>query len=280
MINMTEETCQKCKEVKSKCKCTDDGNSKELKVTVDTGNIQAVMKRMAEIEQENKRLNDEAKKAAEEKVTISKTIEEQKKSQEELEKQIKANNDAKLAERQRVLLDRVKQVITDPAKVKEYEEKLKDPTAISGIEYSIDTLATVVAEGKKQHEDILKKEKEDFEKRLAEKTGGAGTLPSSLNSGEGGAGGSGDKGGEEFEGATLSEANANMVRELRKRSHSNDPEVAAKAKSQIQEMMRKWGAACKRNYDSQAQGLGEVGPKSIKEQPSLRKITKLGGEAI
>lgn len=275
---MSEEKCPKCNELKTACKCTNE-NQKELKIKVETGNMEALIGRMKEIESENKRLVDEAKKAAEEKTVASKTAEEQKKAKEDLDAQIKKINEDKLIERQKNLMTKIKEVITDPAKVKEYEEKVKDPNALTGLEYSIDTLATVVREGQTQHEAILKKEKEDFEKKLAEKTGGSGTLPANLNQGEGGSGGG--KGGEEFEGSTLSEANANMVRTLRKRSHDPDPEVAAKAKSQLEEMMRKWSFACKKNYENQAMGgLGELGPKNIKEQPSLRKITKLGGEAI
>jgi hypothetical protein len=275
---MSEEKCPKCNELKSACKCPND-NSKELKIKVDTGNIEAVLQRMTKIEEENKRLVEEAKKANDEKLATAKTAEEQKKAKDELDAQLKKINEDKLVERQKNLLTKIKEVITDPVKVKEYEDKIKDPTAISGIEYSINTLADVVAQGQKQHEEILKKEKEDFEKKLAEKTGGAGNLPASLNKGEGGSGSVGK--GEEFEGNTLSEANANMVRELRKRSHSSDPEVAAKAKAQLEEMMRKWGFAVKKNYENRAMGgLGEIGPKNIKEQPSLRKITKMGGEAI
>jgi hypothetical protein len=277
---MSEEKCPKCGELKSACKCTSDGNQKELKVTVDTGNMEALIGRMKEIEAENKRLVEETKKLAEEKIQSVKTADEQKKAKDELDLQIKKINDEKLAERQKNLLDKIKQVITDPAKVKEYEDKLKEPNAITGIEYSIDTLAKVIADGEKQHAEILKKEKEEFEKKLTEKNGGTGTLPANLNGSEGGSGGTG-KGGEQFEGASISEANANMVRELRKRSHSSDPEVAAKAKAQLEELMRQWGFACKKNYESRALGgLGEIGPKNIKEQPSLRKITRVGGEAI
>jgi hypothetical protein len=277
---MSEEKCPKCNELKSACKCTKDDGKQKIEIKVDTGNIEAVLQRMTKIENENKLLLEEAKKAAEEKEKFAKTTEEQNKIKEDLDAQLAKINAEKLAERQKVLMAKVKEVISDPAKVKEYEEKIKDPNAISGIEYSIDTLATVVAQGQKQHEEILKKEKEDFDKKLAEKTGGVGNLPANLG-GQGEGGNSGAKNGEEFEGVTMSEANANMVRELRKRSHSSDPEVAAKAKGQIEEMMRKWGVAVKRNYDSKAMGgLGEIGPKNIKEQPSLRKITKVGGEAI
>ena len=276
---MSEEKCIKCGQLKTECKCPKDDGKQKIEVTVDTGNMEALIGRMKEIESENKRLVEEAKKASEEKIIFAKTTEEQKKVKEDLDAQIKKINEDKLAERQKNLMTKVKEVITDPAKVKEYEEKVKDPTALSGLEYSIDTLATVVKEGQIQHEAILKKEKEDFEKKLVEKLGGTGTLPSSLNSGEGGSGG-GAKSGEEFEGSTISEANANMVRELRRRSHSNDPQVAVKAKDQLTELMHKWGIAVRKNYDGRAQGLGEVGPRSIKEQPSLREITKKGGEAI
>lgn len=90
---MSEEKCPKCNELKTVCKCPkDDSNQKEIKIKVDTGNIEAVLQRMAKIEEENKRLLAEAKSAAEEKDKTAKTAEEQKKAKEDLDAQLKKIN--------------------------------------------------------------------------------------------------------------------------------------------------------------------------------------------
>lgn len=279
---MSEEKCTKCGKLKTECKCTNtDNKDKDITVTIDTSNIQAVLKRMAEIEAENKRLQDEAKQAAEEKVNLAKTAEEKAKEKEKLEADLKKINDDKIAEETKTLLDKAKTLITDPTKFKEFEDKAKNSENLNGLKYSIDILNTTVEEGKKQHEELIKKEREEFEKKLKEnQSGSGGSVGMSSNQASQEGTNTGSIAGQQvYEGASIKEAHANMIRDLRIKSHDPNPEKAVKARAELDAMLAQWGNSAKRNYDGQAiGGLGEIGPKDIKEQPSLRQITKKGGE--
>jgi hypothetical protein len=70
-----------------------------------------------------------------------------------------------------------------------------------------------------------------------------------------------------------------MIRDLRRKQHSDVPEESALATSQLKSLIAKWAVAVKTNFDGKLPQT-ELGPKDINEQPSLRMITKKGGEAI
>jgi hypothetical protein len=279
----TEEKCSKCNELKTTCKC-DTGTKptstiQEIKVKVDTDGVKDILKRLSDTEAELKTANANLERERQEKKLVETNLDEEKTQKEKYESSLKLIGEQKLNEKRKIIMDTAKEVIKDPNQLKQIEDGIKDPDTLAATESLVNTFYTVLKQGEKEHTDQMAKEKSDMEKKLTEKDGGKGSIPMTA---EMLAKEHGSSGGEDgYEAETLSEAHRLMIRDLRKKSHSDDPMVAAKAKSELEEMMAKWVVGVKKQYDGKAQGgLGEIGPKNVKEQPSLREITKKGGEAI
>lgn len=281
-----QEKCPKCGELKTACKCqkegADNGGKKsndvqEVKIKVDTGNMEAVLKRLAEVEERNKKLEEDAKKILEDKKKVETSLESEKTLKEDYESKLKIIGEQKLNEKRKVIMDKAKEVIKDEARLKEIEEGIKNPENLKATESLVDTFYNVLKQGEKEHSEQAKKEKEEMDKKLAEKEGGKGSVamtPEMLALEKN------NKTANGYSGETMTEAHRAMVRDLRKQSHSDDPVVAARAKAILDEFVKKWAAAVKTNYDGRVNEMGKIGPSDIKQQPSLREITKKGGEAI
>lgn len=260
---------------------TNDG-VKEIKVKVDTGNMESILKRLTDQEAESKRLAAELKTANEEKekaLNASKTnadsfeaekkiAEQEKKLKEEYEASLKKINDDNFQAQRKIVLEQSKALFTDEAQLKKIEESIKDPQSLAATTAMIENVGLAIKKGKEDHEAQLKKEREDFEKKLKEaesKNGGEGNIPMTdeMKAQE----------QQRLANAKGYDSHQDMIRDLRRLSHSDNPAEAAKAKSQLKELLSKWGVAAKRNFDGRLPQT-ELGPKDINEQPSLRDITK------
>jgi len=268
------------------------GEKREIEVTVDTSSMEALIKRLNDKEAEAKKLGAEVEAAVRDKAKLAKTLEEKTSLAEDLEGKLKIIAQKKFDEKKIVIMTAAKELIKDEDLLKKIEEGIKEPKDLKATEFMIETLATAIKEGKEAHDKILtaeeKKAQEEAakieaakktgektgekiltaeEKKAAEKKaevvgkGGAGQVPLSLQSGTGK--------GKEFD------THEAMVRDLRKRQHSEDPEVAAEAEAILDELFRKWGRAVKKDYEGRGKAIN-VGEKS---QPSLKELTKKGGEA-
>lgn len=272
----TEEKCLQCGELKTACKCEKKEEKKEeikgLSVTIDTKNVEAVLKRMTEVEAENRRLTEETKKIMEAKQKVETSLEEEKTIKEDYESKLKIVAEQKFTEKKGVIMTEAKKLGLDDARLKQIEEGLKSPEDLKATEFLIQTLTETLAKGAKEHEEQEKKEKEAMTGAKGDKGAGGevGLRPEDVEKEK-----TGGKGEISYE------SHAAMIRDLRKKSHSTDPEEAAYAKSVLGLLFEKWTVAVKKQYEGKAQGgLGSIGPANIKEQPSLKDITKKGGEAI
>jgi hypothetical protein len=240
-----------------------------IQVKADTKALEDTMERLKKVELER----DQAVKALEKETTdkkkVESTLEEEKTLKEDYENKLKLIGEKRMTEGKKIIMDKAREVFKDEAKLKEIEEGIKDPESLKSTENLINQFYTVFKQGEEEHNKILVKEKEDFEKKLNEKSGGKGFV--GLRS-------------EDISNEQKNTANKagyasypEMIRDLRKKSHSDNPDEAATAQSQIQELLLKWRALAKTG-----QSLGEFGPdeKDPKKIPSLREVMKKGGELV
>jgi hypothetical protein len=269
---MSEEKCPECKELKTACKCKKDDNIKDIKVTVDTGNIESILKRLSDEEAKSKKLSQELEETKKLQSTTALDLESTKKKEKEYEDSLKKIGEEKLNVQRQIIIDKAKEVIKDPEQIKKIEESVKDPESLRAVTTLVDGVYNAIKQGSKEHEEILKKEREEFEKKLKENnTNLSGTIPMT----------------DEMKQKELNriantkgyDSHPDMIRDIRKRQHSDNPEERAKANTEADELLKRWTSAVKRNFDGKVP-ITEFGPKDIKDQPSLRTITKKGGEAI
>jgi len=272
------------------------GEKREIEVTVNTSSMEKLIEQLKEKDDEAKRLGAEVEKQVREKKELAKTLGEKTAVAEDLEGKLKIIAQKKFDEKKAIIMKAAKELIKDEDRLKKIEEGIKEPEDLKATEFMIDTLATAIKEGKEAHEKVLtaeeKKAQEEAakieagkkagektgektgekvltaeEKKAAEKkaevvgTGGVGQVSLAQQSGEGGR--------KEYD------THEAMIRDLRKRQHSEDPEVAAEADAILDELFRKWGRAVKKDYEGRGKAIN-VGEKS---QPSLKDLTKKGGEA-
>jgi len=268
-----DEKCPKCNELKSACKCSKDENGtiKEINVKVDNTGMESIIKRLSEKEEETKRLTKELEDSKKLNSTTNQSLEETKKKELEYQASLKKIEDDNFQTQRKTLLEEAKKYIKDEAQLKKIEESTKDIASLQATKTSMEILFDNIKQGQIEHEEILKKERETMEKKLKEQEGGTGTIP--LQDGMK------EKELNEFAKAKGYDSNQDMIRELRRKQHSDNPEEAALATSQLKDMVAQWASWTKRRFDGQVP-QSEIGPKDINEQPSLRAITKKGGEAI
>jgi len=272
------EKCAKCGQLKTECKCDskNDGSIKEIKVTVDTKGTEDILGRLKAKELEADNLTKELAQERELKKKAETSLEDEKTQREDYENKLKLVGEKKMAEEKKIIMDKAKEVIKDPEKLKAIEEGIKDPESLKATKEMVQTFSDILAQGEVEHKKLMDKEKDEFDKKLAAQTGGKGNVglrPEDLAKEK--------QGGSTDDGKVGYESHAAMIRDLRKKSHSDNPEEAAFAKSALEDLFKKWADAVKKNYEGKAQGgLGEIGPRNPKEQPSLKDITKRGGEAI
>jgi hypothetical protein len=234
--------------------------------------VQVSSEEMKTLLETQKRLEAE-KKAAEE--AKAKAEADAKKSAEEAEaaKKEAAENKEKLdliaqkefEKKRAAILEKTKTLIQDPERIKEIESKLTDPEQLMATEYMMNILEQQI----KATDDAHKKAIEEEQKKLKEAQeklaqGGAGqasggTAPLAGQQPVGGQGGT-PVGYSSYEA---------MIKDLREKEHSPNPEIAAMAKATLTEMMRKWAMAVKLQYKEMREW--ETNPK---EQLPLSEIVK------
>ena len=271
---MSEEKCPKCNELKSVCKCEPKNDDKsttqvrDVSITIDPKNMEEILRRLKDEEKKSEDLGKELKKAMEDKKTAETSLEEEKTTKEDYENKLKIIAEQKFTEKKGIIMGEAKKLGLDDARLKQIEEGLKTPEDLKQTEFLVQTLAESLAKGAEDHKKLEKKEGDELEGNK----GAAGSVSLRPEDVEKENTGSGE---------VSYESHAAMIRDLRKKSHSAVPEEAAEAKSILAELFKKWAGAVKKQYEGKAQGgLGEIGPKDIKEQPSLKDITKKGGEVV
>jgi hypothetical protein len=270
---MSEEKCSKCNELKSVCKCSKDSNTeiKEINVKVDNSGMENLIKRLSEKEKEAERLAKELEESKKLNESTNQSFNETKQKEKEHEIALKKIETDNFNSQRDILLAQAKEYIKDPEKLKKIEESIKDTQSLQATKTSMEILFDNIKQGQKEHEEIMKKEKEEMDKKLKEQEGGTGTIPLTTEMKE--------KEMNDYAKVKGYDSHKDMIRDLRRKQHSDNPQEAALASSQLSDLLGKWAFAAKANFDGRIPQT-ELGPKDIKEQPSLREITKKGGEAI
>jgi len=266
-----------------------DGEKKDLTITatIDPTQMEDLMGRLKKKELEAEQLAEKLKTATEGKDALQEKLTTVEKDAEDYKNKLSIIAKKKLEVKKAAIMEEAKKHIKDEERLKIIEDGMKTVDDLKGTEFLIDTLKTTLAEGKKQHEvlqdfetrkktlkapDTIKTPEELVEwekanKALIEADPTRRTSSGTLT----------------LEGQTAGseegyDSEAAMIRDLRKRSHSKEPEVAAEAKAILKEMFRKWTFAVKKEYDGKVGGKIRIekGP----EQPSVRDMTLEGGAAL
>ena len=278
---------------KDQNKPTNDGASGEGKgkdmtiiATVDTAQMEELVGRLKEKELEAEKLKKDLETATGDKDIIQKEFDDVKAEAEDYKNKLTIIGKKKLESKRTAIMEEAKKYIKDEERLKIIEEGIKTPEDLKGTEFLIETLKTTLTEGKKQHEELENFEKkkkelgapdtvksmEDLQEWQKTKTASTDADPTRKQSS-----GTLTLEGQSSGGEEGYDSEAAMIRDLRKRSHDKNPEVAAEAKAILKELFRKWTVAVKKEYEGKMRG----GVRLVKgeEQASLRDITLLGGAA-
>lgn len=264
-----------------------EGKGKEMTITatVDPTQMEELIGRLKDAERKLTEKTKELETATTGKEKLQEEFDTLKDEAEDYKNKLTIIGKKKLEAKRTAIMEEAKKYIKDEDRLKIIEEGIKSPEDVKQTEFLIETLKTTLAEGEKQH-----KELKDFEKKKKE-LGAPDTVKSMKeleewektketskdadptrkpSSGtltlEGQTAGGGEEGYD---------SEAAMIRDLRKRSHDKDPEVAAEAKAILKEMFVKWSVAVKKQYEGKMRGGIRI-EKGV-EQPSLRDITLTGG---
>lgn len=265
-----------------------EAKGKELLVsaTVDTAQMEELIGRLKDAEKKRDELAEKLKTETVDKDKLKEEYDTLKDETDDYKNKLTIIGKKKLEVKRAAIMEKARTLIKDEERLKIIEDGIKGPEDVKGTEFLIETLEKTLAEGKKQHEDLVlfeQKRKElgapDTVKSMEElqewqktkKTStdadptrkpSSGTLTLEGQS-------SGSEEGYDSEAA--------MIRDIQRRCHSKDPEVAAEAKAIKRELFRKWTVAVKKQYDNKMRG----GVRLVKgeEQASLRDMTLHGGAA-
>jgi len=240
-----------------------------VSVSLDTSSMEDIIKRLKEEEQKRKEAEEKLSQLSAKETELKQKLEEEVSKREDFETKLKLIAEKKFAEKKGIIEKRAKELIKDEERVKMILEKLEKPEDLKATEFLLDTLESSLKIGEKQaKEQEEKEEKEKKEKELAEKNadpqGSSGTAPLT--------------GQSKVEGASTEggyDSYVAMIKDLRRKEKSSNPEEAAEAKAIINEFFKKWARAVKKKYEGQGRGIYMEEEK----QPSLREITKKGGAA-
>lgn len=265
---------------------TNKGKEITITATVDPKQMEELMGRLKTTEIEKKNLEEQLKTATDGKKELEEELENKKIEADDYKSKLSIMAKKKLEAKKTTMMEEAKKFIKDPERLKIIDDGMKTLEDVKATEFLIATIKETVEEGKRQHDTLQEFEKKKKElgapdtiktaeelqewektKNLSKdadptKKPSSGTLPFPQTQT-----GDGRKGyGSE----------AAMVEDLRRRSHSKDPEVAAEAKAILIELFRKWTVAVKKEYEGKGHGIHiEKGP----EQASIQDITKDGGAA-
>jgi hypothetical protein len=246
----------------------------EIKVTVDAEQLKMAIEAQKRAEDERKKLQDQLDALeAKRKLEAEELVKIKEKAEEDREK-LELITQADFEKKRNTLLEKAKALIQDPERVKDIEKKLSNPDLtpeqavdqLQATEYMISVLDDAMKKGEEAHKKLLDEEKkkaDDLEKKLKEGGGAgqpAGSAPLSTGQITGGT--------PQVGGYDSYEA---MIRDLRKKEHSPNPEVAAMAKNALTELFRKWAMSVKKEYREMREFTSE--PKKEEMLP-LSEITK------
>jgi len=253
-----------------------DTEKKKIEISVDTTSMEAVIERLKKKEEEAAKLSTDLEKAMTEKQSLAKTLEEKEAIAEDLEAKLTIIAEKEFNAKKAILMDECKKLVKDAERVKKIEEGIKSPEDLKATQFMLETLNAAMKEGAEAHKKLTEEEEKktaeeakrlEEEKKATSKAEPVGT----------GAGGQ----------ATLAQATGTsvrkeydsheaMIRDLRRRSHSDDPEEKAIANAILDELFLKWSHAVKLDYEGK-RGLGEMESTT---QPSLHDIQREGGAAM
>jgi len=258
------------------------GDAVKIDVNVDSEQMKRLLADLAKKDKEAEELTKQLKDAQEAKKTAETTLEEKTTEAEDFKNKLALIAEQKLNAKRKLILDKAKEVIKDEERLKKISEGMKSPEDVQATEFMINTLSETLAEGKRQHEEAIAKEKldtarkallevfpdakdkiegaenlealETLKKELKPVDDKAGTGTPADPVGKGGAGQVGlpTKAGTAGEGYDSHQA---MVKDLRRMEHSDNPEEAAYAKAVLDELFKKWSSAVKKRYEGKMRGL-------------------------
>jgi len=239
-----------------------DEKGKDIKVDVkvDSKQMEEILERLKAEEQKRKEAEEQLKALAEEKEKLTKITEEKTAEAEDYRSKLQIIAEKEFEAQKKIILEKAKELIKDEARLKEIEDGLTTVEKLNQTKYMLEVLTQALTP--KQEKEPPKPEPEPTEppKPPEKPKGTAGTVPIEGQT-------SGGVGYDSYEA---------MIKDLYAKSRSSDPEVAAEAKSVLDEFFKKWAAAVRAEYGGKL-------PRGIsiskEKQPSLREITKKGGEA-
>ena len=272
--------------------------TQKIEVSVNTGNIEDLIKRLKETEDKSTKLTEQLEKEMEEKKKVKKTLEEKTAEAEDYEGKLKLIAEEKLNAKRQVIMELAKKYIKDEERLKKIEEKMITPENVQATEFMIETLAKAFTEGAAAHKELTDEEqkkaeeeakkaaeeakkaaenanKTDEEKKAeAEAKKAAEKAADPVDKGKG----AGQATLAQQSGTTTKreyDSNEAMIRDLRKRSRDSDPEVAAEAQAILDELFYRWGKAIIKDYDGRYKSMRIT----KKDQPLITDMAKEGGAA-
>jgi hypothetical protein len=248
---------------------------RKIKVSIDTTNLEDVIRRLKEKEEEAEKLSVDLKTAMEEKGKAEKDLEEKKEEAEEMKTKLELIAEKEFNSKKDIIMEEAKKFIKDEERLKKIEEGIKSVDDLKATSFMLETLSTAIKEGEEAHKAQVEEEEKEAaeEAKKADEEAAAEEAAEPVGKGAGGQIPLAQATG----GATKREYDSHeaMIRDLRKRSHSEDPDEAAEAKAILDELFLKWGRAVRAEYE------GKYKPIHIekKDQPKISDITKRGGAA-
>ena len=234
-------------------------------------------------------------KETEAKGKIAKDLEEKSTESEDYKSKLLLVAREKFEVKKKALMDKAATIIKDEERLKTMGEGITDLEKLKRTSFMLDTLGDALTKGSEADKALKFEEKKktlgckekdiDSDEKLeawakgkgikpktpeqleAEKAanpkGEAGTAP--LTSAQ-----TGEKSGEGYDSYEA------MIRDLYRKKHGADPEIAAEADAILDELFKKWATAVKKKYAGKLPEGINVAPE---KQPTLKSMTKKGGEA-
>jgi len=264
----------------------DKGKEVTITATVDPTQMEELIGRLKDAEKKLGEKTKELETATTGKEKLQEEFDTLKDEADDYKNKLTIIGKKKLETKKAAIMEKAKTLIKDEERLKIIEDGIKTAEDLKGTEFLIETLETTLTEGKKQHEELEgfeKKKKElgapdtvksmeelkEWEKtKKASKDADPISKPSS---------GTLTLQGQTSDSSEGYDSEAAMIRDIQRRCHSKDPEVAAEAKAIKRELFRKWTVAVKREYDNKMRG--GVRLEKGEEQASLRDMTLHGGAA-
>jgi len=249
---------------------------REIEISIDTSNLEEVLQRMKDKERESADLKTKLEQAMQDKGKVEDELKEKSEEAEEMHSKLTMIAEKEFNAKKNIIMEEAKKLIKDEERLNKIEEGIKTVDDLKATSFMMETLASAIKEGEAAHKEQLEKEEQEAKDASKTTDDESAAETDAEPAGKGGAGQ-----------ATLAQAtgsavrkeydsNEAMIRDLRRRSHSEDPEIRAEAQAILDELFLKWGRAVRAEYD------GRYRPISVekKDQPKISDMTKEGGAAM